>query len=67
MQRHAKNGRPRRLPVTIKFDKMVAKNIKKSLKEIFEARMKTLKKCNQEDTDSDSDSKHEYYRMEDVG
>ena len=28
--------------------------------------MKTLKKHNQEDTNSDSDSKHEYYRMEDV-
>ena len=29
--------------------------------------MKTLKKCNHEDTDSNSNSKHEYYCMEDVG
>ena len=66
-QRNAKNGRPRKLPVAIKFDKMVAKNIKKSLKEIFETHMKTFKKCNREDTDSDSDSEYENYRMEDVG
>ena len=66
MQRNAKNGRPKRLPVTIKFDKMVAKYIKKSVKEIFETRMKTLKKHNHEDTDSNSDSKNENYRMEDV-
>ena len=46
---------------------MVAKNIKKSVKEIFETPMKTLKKCNHEDTDSDSDSKNENYCMEDVG
>ena len=63
MQRHAKNGRPRRLPVTIKFDKMVAKNIKKSVKEIFETHIKTLKKHNLKETDSDSDSKNEYYCM----
>ena len=29
--------------------------------------MKTLKKRNHEDTDSNSDSKNENYRMEDVG
>ena len=45
---------------------MVAKNIKKSVEEIFETRMKTLKKHNHEDTDSYSDSKNEYYCMEDV-
>ena len=28
--------------------------------------MTTLKKCNHEDTNSDSDSEHEYYCMEDV-
>ena len=28
--------------------------------------MKTLKKCNRKDTNSDSDLKHEYYHMEDV-
>ena len=67
MQRNVKNGRPTRLPVVMKFNKMVAKKIKKSVKEIFETHMKTLKKCNSEDTDSDSDSKHEFYHMEDVG
>ena len=29
--------------------------------------MKTFNKHNREETDSDSDSKHEYYCMEDVG
>ena len=48
----------------IKFDKMVAKNIKKSVKEIFETCMKTFKKRNLEDTDSDSDSEYENYHME---
>ena len=47
--------------------KMVTKNIKKSVKEIFETHMKTLKKCNHEDTNIDSNSENEYYRMEDVG
>ena len=67
MQRNAKNGRARRLPVPMKFNKMVAKNAKKSVKEIFETHMKTLKKRNHEDTNSDSDSEHENYRMENVG
>ena len=46
---------------------MVAKNFKKSEKEIFETHMKTLKKCNRKDTDSNSDSENENYCMEDVG
>ena len=29
--------------------------------------MKTFKKCNRKDTDSDSDSEYENYHMEDVG
>ena len=66
MQRNVKNGRPRRLPVTMKFNKMLAENIKKSVKEIFETHMKTLKKCNHEDTHSNSDSENENYCMEDV-
>ena len=45
---------------------MVAKNIKKSVKETFDTRMKALKKCNHEDTDSNSDLKNENYHMEDV-
>ena len=45
---------------------MMTKNIKKSVKEIFETHMKTFNKRNHEDTNSDSDSKHEYYHMEDV-
>ena len=46
--------------------KTVTKNIKKSVKEIFKTHMTTFKKHNREDTNSDSDSKHEYYCMEDV-
>ena len=46
---------------------MMTKNIKKSVKEIFETHMKTFNKHNREDTNSDSDSKNEYYCMEDVG
>ena len=46
---------------------MMTKNIKKSVKEIFQTHMKTFNKPNHEDTNSDSDSKHEYYCMEDVG
>ena len=45
---------------------MMTKNIKKSVKEIFETHMKTCNKHNHEDTHSDSDLKHEYYQMEDV-
>ena len=45
-------------------NKMVAESVKKSMKEIFKTHMKTLKKCNHKDTDSDS--KHEGYHMEDV-
>ena len=67
MPRNAKNGRPNRLPVTIKFNNMVARNVKKSVKEIFETHMTTLKKRNCEDTDSDSDLENENYHMEDVG
>ena len=67
MQRNAKNGRPRRLPVAIKFNKIVAKNVKKSAKEIFETHVTTLKKRNRKDTDSNSDSEYKKDRMEDVG
>ena len=51
----------------MKFIKMVAKNIKKSVKEIFETHMTTLKKCNHEDTNSNSELENENYCMEDVG
>ena len=51
----------------MKFNKMVAENVKKSVKEIFETHMKTLKKCSCKDNDSDSDLEHESYHMEDVG
>ena len=51
----------------IKFNKMVAKNIKKSVKEIFKTHMVTLKKCNHKDTDSDSILENEYYCMKNVG
>ena len=43
---------------------MVAESVKKSVKEIIETHVKALKKhsCN----DTDSDSEHEHYCMEDV-
>ena len=66
MQRNAKNGRPNRLPDAIKFNNMVAKNVKKSVKEIFETHMTTLKKHNCKDTDGDNDLENKNYRMEDV-
>ena len=66
MPRSARNGRPRRLPVAMKFNKMVAESVKKSVKEMFETHVKTLKKCSHEDTDSDSDSENEHYHVEDV-
>ena len=37
------------------------------MKEIFDAHAKTLKKCNCEDTNSDSDLEPEQYHMEEVG
>ena len=67
VQRKVKSGRPRRLPVAMKFNNMVDENVKKSMKEIFKTHMKTLKKHSHEDTDSDSDLEHKHYCMEDVG
>ena len=46
---------------------MVAKSVKKSVKEIFKTHMKTLKKHNCKDANSNSDLEHENYCMEDVG
>ena len=45
---------------------MVAKNIKESVKEIFETHIKIPKKRSHEDTSSDRHSEHEHYCMEDV-
>ena len=44
----------------------MAESVKKSVKEIFDAHAKTLKKHNHEDTDSDSDLEPEQYHMEEV-
>ena len=46
---------------------MVAESVKKSVKEVFETHMKTLKKHSGEDMGSNSDSENEHYCMEDVG
>ena len=51
----------------MKLTKWWLKSVKKSVKEIFETHMKTLKKCKHKDTDSNSDSENEHYHMEDVG
>ena len=45
----------------------MAESVKKSVKEIFDAHSKTLKKHNHEETDSDSDLEPEQYHMEDAG
>ena len=47
------------------INEMVAESVK-SVKEIFQTHMKTLKKCNCEDANSDSGSEHENYHMDDV-
>ena len=41
-------------PTHDKINEMVAESVKKSVKEIFETHMKTLKKRSRKDTDSDS-------------
>ena len=59
---------PRRLPVMMKLMKWWLKgSVKKSVKKIFQTHMKTLKKCNCKDTNSNSDLEHQNYHMKDVG
>ena len=62
-----KEWKAKKAPTCNKINKMVAESVKKSVKEIFETHMKTLKKCSHKDTNSDSDLEHEHYCMEDVG
>ena len=50
-----KEWKAKKAPTCNEINKMVAESVKKSVKEIFEAHMKTLKKCSHKDTDSDSD------------
>ena len=45
---------------------MVVENIKKSVKEIFETHVETLKKRSCRDTDSNGDLENEHYHMEDA-
>ena len=56
----------KKAPTCNKINEMVAESVKESVKEIFQTHMKTLKKCNREDTDSDSGLEHENYHMDDV-
>ena len=70
LAKHAKKCKEWKLkkaPTLNEINKMVVENVKKSVKEIFDAHAETLKKCNHEDTDSDSDLEPEQYHMEDVG
>ena len=61
-----KEMKAKKAPTCDKINEMVAESVKKSVKEMFETHVKTLKKCSHEDTDSDSDSENEHYHMEDV-
>ena len=51
-----KEAKAKKAPTRDEINNMVVKNIKKSVKEIFETHVETLKKCSRGDTDSDSDS-----------
>ena len=62
-----KEWKLKKAPTLNEINKMVVENIKKSVKEIFDAHTKTLKKRNCEDTNSDSDLEPEQYHMEEVG
>ena len=67
---HAKKQKElkaKKAPTCDEINEMVVENIKKSVKEILETHMETLKKHNCKDTNSDSDLEHEHYCMEDVG
>ena len=61
-----KEWKAKKAPTCDEINEMVVESIKKSVKEIFETHVETLKKWNREDTDSDSSLEHEYYCMEDV-
>ena len=53
-------------PTCEEINEMVTESVKKSVKEMFQTHMKSLKKCNCENTNSDSDLEYENYCMEDV-
>ena len=68
--KHAKKyqeWKAKKAPTHDEINEMMSESVKKSVKEIFQTHMKTLKKHSHEDTNSDSDSEHENYCMEDVG
>ena len=61
-----KEMKTKKAPTCDEINEMVAESVKKSVKEMFETHVKTLKKRSREDTNSDSDSENEHYHMEDV-
>ena len=61
-----KEWKSKKTPTCDEINKMVAESVKKSVKEIFDTHVETLKKCNRKDTDSDSDLELEQYHMEEV-
>ena len=61
-----KEWKAKKAPTHNKIHKMVAESVKKSVKEIFKTHMKTPKKHSCKDANSNSDSEHEHYCMEDV-
>ena len=63
---HAKKHKEmknKKAPTHNKINKMVAESVKKSVKEIFETHVKTLKKHNHKNTNSNSDLENEHYQM----
>ena len=62
-----KEWKLKKAPTCNEINEMVVDNVKKSVKEFFETHTKNLKKCNREDSDTNSDSEHEHYHMEDAG
>ena len=56
----------KKAPTRNEINNMVVENVKKSVKEILETHVETLKKHSRGDTNSDSDLENEHYCMEDV-
>ena len=62
-----KEWKSKKAPTCKEINELVAESVKKSVKGFFDAHSETLKKCNHEDTNSDSDLESEQYHMEDAG
>ena len=66
MCQESKEWKLKEAPTHKEINELVAESVKKSMKEIFNAHTKTLKKRNCEDSNSNSDLEPEQYHMEEV-